>query len=63
MDVKNVGGTPGGLGEFVIGFSNANSVPRETRKMVYRMKVLLDRSIERGEAARFHARSHQITHE
>jgi len=35
-----------GSGEIVIGFSNANSVPRETRKMVYRMKVLLDRSID-----------------
>jgi D-aminopeptidase len=35
-----------GSGEFVIGFSNANSVPRETRKMVYRMKALLDRSID-----------------
>ena len=30
----------------MIGFSNANSVPRETRKMVYRMKALLDRSID-----------------
>jgi len=35
-----------GSGEFVIGFSNANSVPRETRKMVYRLKALLDRSID-----------------
>ena len=35
-----------GSGEIVIGFSNANSVPRETRKMVYRMKVLLDSSID-----------------
>jgi D-aminopeptidase len=35
-----------GSGEFVVGFSNANSVPRETRKMVYRMKALLDRSID-----------------
>jgi D-aminopeptidase len=35
-----------GSGEIVIGFSNANSVPRETRKMVYRMKVLLDRVID-----------------
>jgi D-aminopeptidase len=31
-----------GSGEIVIAFSTANSVPRETRKMVYRMKVLLD---------------------
>ena len=35
-----------GSGEFVIGFSNANSIPRVTRKMVYRMKVLLDRVID-----------------
>jgi D-aminopeptidase len=35
-----------GSGEIVIGFSNANSVPRETRKMVYRMKALLDSSID-----------------
>ena len=31
-----------GSGEIVLGFSTANSVPRETRKMVYRIKVLLD---------------------
>lgn len=31
-----------GSGEIVIGFSNANTVPRETNKMVYRMKILLD---------------------
>jgi D-aminopeptidase len=35
-----------GSGEIVIGFSNANTVPRETRKMVYRMKALLDTSID-----------------
>jgi D-aminopeptidase len=35
-----------GSGEIVIGFSNANSVPRQTRKMVYRMKALLDTSID-----------------
>jgi D-aminopeptidase len=35
-----------GSGEFVIGFSNANSIPRVTRKMVYRLKALLDRSID-----------------
>ncbi len=33
-------------GEIVIGFSTANAVPRETRKMVYKVKVLLDRSID-----------------
>lgn len=35
-----------GSGEIVIAFSTANSVPRETRKQVYRMKVLLDRAID-----------------
>ena len=34
-----------GSGEIVIGFSTANRVPRETSKMVYRMRALLDRSI------------------
>ena len=34
-----------GSGEIVIGFSTANTIPRETRKVVYRMKVLLDRVI------------------
>jgi D-aminopeptidase len=34
-----------GSGEIVLGFSTANRVPRETRKMVYRMRALLDRSI------------------
>jgi D-aminopeptidase len=29
-------------GEIVLGFSTANAVPRQTRKMVYRLKVLLD---------------------
>jgi D-aminopeptidase len=32
-----------GSGEIMIGFSTANQIPRETRKMVYRMKFLLDR--------------------
>jgi D-aminopeptidase len=31
-----------GSGEILIAFSTANKVPRESRKMVYRMKVLLD---------------------
>jgi len=31
-----------GSGEIVVAFSTANSVPRKTRKMIYRMKVLLD---------------------
>jgi D-aminopeptidase len=34
-----------GSGEIVLGFSTANTIPRETRKMVYRMRALLDRSI------------------
>jgi len=34
-----------GSGEIVLGFSNANLVPRETRKMVYRMKILLDQRL------------------
>jgi D-aminopeptidase len=35
-----------GSGEIILGFSNANLVPRETRKMVYRMKILLDRRMD-----------------
>jgi len=31
-----------GSGELVVGFSTANAVPRRSRKMLYRMKVLLD---------------------
>jgi len=31
-----------GSGEILLAFSTANQVPRESRKMVYRMKVLLD---------------------
>jgi D-aminopeptidase len=34
-----------GSGEIVIGFSTANKVPRETRGMTYRMKVLLDQRL------------------
>lgn len=34
-----------GSGEIVIAFSTANTVPRETKKMVYRMKLLLDHAI------------------
>ncbi len=33
-------------GEIIVGFSTANKIPRETRKMIYRMKVLLDRCID-----------------
>jgi D-aminopeptidase len=35
-----------GSGEIVLAFSTANKVPRETRKMVYRMKILLDERID-----------------
>lgn len=34
-----------GSGEIVVAFSTANRVPRETRKMVARVKFLLDRSV------------------
>lgn len=33
-------------GEIIVGFSTANKIPRETRKMIYRMKGLLDRCID-----------------
>ncbi|WP_176063818.1 DmpA family aminopeptidase [Anaeromyxobacter diazotrophicus] len=35
-----------GSGEIVLAFSTANMVPRETRKMVYRMKLLLDQRLD-----------------
>lgn len=35
-----------GSGEIVLGFSTANRVPRQTRKMVYRIKVLLDARLD-----------------
>jgi D-aminopeptidase len=35
-----------GSGEIVLAFSTANKVPRETRKMVYRMKILLDQRLD-----------------
>jgi D-aminopeptidase len=35
-----------GSGEIVLAFSTANQVPRETRKMVYRMKILLDARLD-----------------
>ncbi|MFW5878459.1 MAG: P1 family peptidase, partial [Myxococcota bacterium] len=34
-----------GSGEIVLAFSTANTVPRTTRKMVYRIKVLLDQRL------------------
>jgi len=35
-----------GSGEIVVGFSSANTVPLETRKMVYRVNVLLDQRMD-----------------
>ncbi|MBF0207143.1 MAG: P1 family peptidase [Oligoflexia bacterium] len=35
-----------GSGEIVLAFSTANRVPRETRKMVYKMKVILDQRMD-----------------
>ncbi|MBF0313872.1 MAG: P1 family peptidase [Oligoflexia bacterium] len=35
-----------GSGEIVLAFSTANRVPRETRKMVYKMKILLDQRMD-----------------
>src|SRR5215831_3804398 len=35
-----------GSGEIVVGFSTANRIPRRTRKMVYRMKILLDQRLD-----------------
>jgi D-aminopeptidase len=35
-----------GSGEIVLAFSTANMVPRETRKMVYRLKILLDERLD-----------------
>ena len=35
-----------GSGEIVLAFSTANKVPRKTRKMVYRMRILLDQRLD-----------------
>ena len=35
-----------GSGEIVVAFSTANVIPRRTRKMVYKMKVLLDQRLD-----------------
>jgi len=35
-----------GSGEIVVGFSTANVVPRRTKKMVYKMKILLDQRLD-----------------
>jgi D-aminopeptidase len=43
LGIGRVGSTARhGSGEIVLAFSTANRVPRESRKMVYRMKILLD---------------------
>jgi D-aminopeptidase len=47
LGVGRVGSTAmHGSGEIVLAFSTANQVPRETRKMVYRMKILLDARLD-----------------
>jgi D-aminopeptidase len=35
-----------GSGEIIVGFSTANIIPRRTRKMVYKMKLLLDQRLD-----------------
>jgi D-aminopeptidase len=35
-----------GSGEIIVGFSTANVIPRRTRKMVYKMKILLDQRVD-----------------
>jgi len=47
LGIGRVGSTARhGSGEIVLAFSTANKVPRESRKMVYRMKVLLDQRLD-----------------
>jgi D-aminopeptidase len=47
LGIGRVGSTAmHGSGEIVLAFSTANQVPRETRKMVYRMKNLLDARLD-----------------
>jgi D-aminopeptidase len=47
LGIGRVGSTARhGSGEIVLAFSTANKVPRETRKMVYRMKILLDERLD-----------------
>jgi D-aminopeptidase len=35
-----------GSGEIVVGFSTANQIPRETKKMIHRIKILLDQRLD-----------------
>jgi D-aminopeptidase len=47
LGIGRVGSTARhGSGEIVLAFSTANKVPRQTTKMVYRMKILLDRRLD-----------------
>jgi len=47
LGIGRVGSTAmHGSGEIVLAFSTANQVPRETRKMVYRVKILLDQRLD-----------------
>jgi D-aminopeptidase len=47
LGIGRVGSTAmHGSGEIILAFSTANMVPRETRKMVYRVKILLDQRLD-----------------
>ncbi len=47
LGIGRVGSTAmHGSGEIILAFSTANQVPRETRKMVYRVKILLDSRLD-----------------
>jgi D-aminopeptidase len=47
LGIGRVGSTAQhGSGEILLAFSTANKVPRETRKMVYRVKILLDERLD-----------------
>jgi D-aminopeptidase len=49
-----------GSGEIILAFSTANAVPRETRKMVYKLKVLLDTRLDPLYAATIEATEEAI---
>ena len=47
LGIGRVGSTAQhGSGEILLAFSTANMVPRQTRKMVYRVKILLDQRLD-----------------
>ena len=47
LGIGRVGSTAmHGSGEIILAFSTANKVPRESRKMVYRVKILLDQRLD-----------------